>query len=437
MKLRRVFAMSAGMTLAFATSGFVATAAAAAPPSNDRIAGATVVSSLPFTDTVDTTAATTDADDAQLNLSCGAPHTNNSVWYKFTAGPSDTLLVVDTTGSNFSSGVIIAAGTPGSLQTQACGPVSTRAAVSPGTTYYILAFDDTGSGGTLHIVFHGPGPKPKNDLASNATVVSALPFSDSLDTTGATTDAVDAQANKTCGAPSTGNSVWYKFTAGSSDANIFLDASLSDYFAGILVATGTPGALTTVTCGPILVTTPTTPGTTYYIMVFDALGSGGGTLRLTIGDAPSATVQLHTKTLVDSSRDAHLTGSYSCLHASQLDINGALIEIVGKSVADGSFDNLGVPAPTCDGHNHSWSAEVTSTTVPFARGKAAAFVVNIACSAAVCTQGGTVQVLKLVTSGSGSAAYAPAARSHLQVFRRSSRPIYGTAVHGTTAAWAH
>jgi hypothetical protein len=435
MKITRVVAMLAGAALA--TGGFVATAAAAGPPSNDRIAGATVVASLPFTATVDTTAATTDADDVQVNGTCGAPNTNNSVWYTFTAGPSDTVLAVDTTGSNFSSGVIIATGTPGALTTQACGPVSTFAPVSPGTKYYILAFDDTGSGGTLHIAFHGPGPKPKNDTANQATVVSALPFADTLDTTGATTDAIDTQANQTCGAPATGNSVWYKFTAGASDGAIFVDASFSDYFAGVLVATGTPGALTTVTCGPLSVTTPTTPGTTYYIMVFDAVGGGGGTLRLNIDHAPSATVRLHTKTFVDSQHDAQLTGSYSCTNASYLDIHGGLLEIVGKNVAIGSFDNLGVPAPKCDGKNHSWSAEAASASVAFAQGKAAVFLFNLACSNVVCTQGSTGQVLKLVTSAPAASAFAPTTSSSVHVFRRSSRPIYGTAVHSTTATWGH
>ena len=159
------------------------------------IGGATVVSALPFVRTLDTTGATTDANDAQVNQTCGAPATNNSVWYKFTAGPGDTLLAVDTTGSTFSSGVIIATGAPGALTTQACGPVTAKAAVASGKTYFILAFDDTGSGGTLHISIHGAGPAPANDKIGHAAVVSALPFHATLDTTGATTDAVDTQAN--------------------------------------------------------------------------------------------------------------------------------------------------------------------------------------------------------------------------------------------------
>ena len=259
---RRFLAMLACVAVALGFGGFVGTASAAAAPSNDLIGGATVVSALPFVRTLDTTGATTDANDAQVNQTCGAPVTHNSVWYKFTAGPSDTLLAVDTTGSTFSSGVIIATGVAGALTTQACGPVTAKVSVASGKTYFILAFDDTGSGGTLHISFHGAAPAPANDKIGHAAVVSALPFSATLDTTGATTDAVDTQANASCGAPATGNSVWYKFTPGTNDANIFVDASSSDYAAGVAIERGTPGALTTVTCGPFFVTAKLTPSTT-------------------------------------------------------------------------------------------------------------------------------------------------------------------------------
>ncbi len=47
--------------------GSVGTAAAVAAPANDKISGATVVSVLPFTQTLDTTGATTDGADRQAN----------------------------------------------------------------------------------------------------------------------------------------------------------------------------------------------------------------------------------------------------------------------------------------------------------------------------------------------------------------------------------
>jgi len=80
--------------------------AIAAPPSNDTIGGATVVS-LGFSQTLDTTEATTDADDAQLNATCGAPATDASVWYSFTA-TADGGVVVDVSQSDYSAGVLVA-----------------------------------------------------------------------------------------------------------------------------------------------------------------------------------------------------------------------------------------------------------------------------------------------------------------------------------------
>ena len=70
---------------------------------------------------LDTTQATTDGDDAQLNASCGAPATDASVWYAFTAA-SDIGVVVDVSQSNYSAGVLVGVGSQGNLQTVACGP---------------------------------------------------------------------------------------------------------------------------------------------------------------------------------------------------------------------------------------------------------------------------------------------------------------------------
>jgi hypothetical protein len=434
---RRFLAMLACVAVALGFGGFVGTASAAAAPSNDLIGGATIVSTLPFVRTLDTTGATTDANDRQVNQTCGAPATNKSVWYKFTAGPGDTLLAVDTTGSTFSSGVIIATGVAGALTTQACGPVTAKAAVASGKTYYILAFDDTGSGGTLHISFHGAAPAPANDKIGHAAVVSALPYHATLDTTGATTDAVDTQANQTCGAPATGNSVWYKFTAGPNDPNIFVDASLSDYAAGVLIAKGTPGALTTVSCGAFFVTAKTTPGTTYYIMIFDFSAGGGGTLRLNIGDAPNVAFGVHEHSSIDAHGVVHLAGAYTCTRARSLDVYGSLIEIVGEKVSVGRFDNLGVPAPTCDGKLHSWAGLVLPTSGAFAEGRAAAFLHASACSDIVCTLVSENRVVVLSDSDAATSAPAPGGSVTTRTVRRSSARSYGNAVHPATATWGH
>lgn len=58
---------------------------------------------------LDTTEATTDGDDAQLNETCGAPATDASVWYAFVAG-SDAVVVVDVSQSGYSAGVLVGVG---------------------------------------------------------------------------------------------------------------------------------------------------------------------------------------------------------------------------------------------------------------------------------------------------------------------------------------
>jgi hypothetical protein len=133
----------------------------ASVPSNDVFSGATVVT-VPFSEVLNTTEATTDADDAQLNASCGAPATDASVWYAFTPAV-DAVVVVDVSQSDYSAGVLVGVGTQGNLWTVACGPGAVSFFASAGddtlppTTYYILAIDDQydggGNGGSLSISF--------------------------------------------------------------------------------------------------------------------------------------------------------------------------------------------------------------------------------------------------------------------------------------------
>jgi hypothetical protein len=145
----------------------LAETAAAAPPSNDTFAGATPVN-FGFSEELDTTEATTDADDAQLNT-CGAPATDASVWYAFTS-PVDALMTVDVlTGSSYTPAVLVGVGTQGNLETVVCGFGVTFAADAE-TTYYVLVIDPQadggGNGGTLRITFGG-GPTPTVDVAAD------------------------------------------------------------------------------------------------------------------------------------------------------------------------------------------------------------------------------------------------------------------------------
>ncbi|MDQ3937574.1 MAG: hypothetical protein M3253_02720 [Chloroflexota bacterium] len=122
----------------------------AAPPSNDDIASATAISSLPFNDAIDTTDATTAVGDPDC---FGRGPT---VWYVYTAAADQTLLA-DTFGSDYDTTLSAYTGSSGTLEQIACNDdagddLQSRIVVNAeaGTTYYFMvgAFG-SGPGGDL------------------------------------------------------------------------------------------------------------------------------------------------------------------------------------------------------------------------------------------------------------------------------------------------
>ena len=106
----------------------------AAPP-NDDFDGATVIGAVPFTDTVDTAAATA-AVDEPTDCDGGFGSLPNSVWYRFTpaeGGPYE----FSTEGSSYSTAVGIYTGSRGSLTLVSCFSEGAGLIAEAGVTYYI------------------------------------------------------------------------------------------------------------------------------------------------------------------------------------------------------------------------------------------------------------------------------------------------------------
>lgn len=144
---------------------------AAAAPANDTFASATAVTSLPFTDTVDTSTATRDADDDALAAQClGVPAWDATVWYSVTATTNGGLMA-DSTGSDYAVGFFVATGSPGNFQLQGCGPGTVGWATTAGETYYLVAFDDQedggGNGGSLNLTIDEIPAPPTIDFTVN------------------------------------------------------------------------------------------------------------------------------------------------------------------------------------------------------------------------------------------------------------------------------
>jgi hypothetical protein len=138
--------------------------ALAAPPSNDTVAGATVISALPFGETLDTTEATSDADEAALATECGLRAADAGVWYSWT-NPSATSAAnigIDVTGSDYSAQVIELVGSPGSLTVRSCGSDSASFLAFAGETVFFAVVDTQrdggGNGGLLSIRALDPVP---------------------------------------------------------------------------------------------------------------------------------------------------------------------------------------------------------------------------------------------------------------------------------------
>jgi hypothetical protein len=232
----------------------------------------------------------------------------------------------------------------------------------------------------------GAAVAPSNDTIAGATVVPALPFSDTVDTTAATTDADDAQLGASdgpdCAFGSAPNSVWYKFTAGT-EGKLALEAS--GYVVGLVIATGSPGALTTSSCGLFSAQTPTVPGTTYYVLAFDVFGEGGGTLDINFlvpPPPPTLTVTAIGGT-VNRAGAATINFAYTCTNASTIDAFVQVTQAVGRFSISG-FDFLFSDA-TCDGTQHIWSTTIFPQNGKFSGGRAELFSSIEVCGSFECT----------------------------------------------------
>lgn len=391
---RSLVAVSASLLLALGTG--TPPAHASAPPDNDLLANATVIPSIPFTDVVDTTGATSDADDVQAMGFCEFPGMGNSVWYSYTT-TDQIQLVVDAYGTAYRTGVGIAVGTPGNLTMVSCtnGGGRIRAGISSGTTVSIVLVDTLGSGGgDLAVSIYAPSA-PANDTIGGATPIPSLPFTDVVDTLRATTDADDEQVNRSCGLPSTENSVWYSFTAGPADTSVLFGTPDSTYHADVIVATGSPGALTTLGCGSFGVIAPTTPGTTYYVLVSSPSLSGGGRLVLkVIPTPPPAAIRVHVKGAgtVDGQGVVHLSGKYRCSNAESAAISGDARRRKRLGFFSIPFDDI-----TCDGHSHRWRRAVhDDRDLRFRPGYVRVQAFGQACNPAGCDFSFHDKVVKLV-----------------------------------------
>lgn len=236
---------------------------------------------------------------------------------------------------------------------------------------------------------------PSNDTIAGATAITAFPFNETVDTTEGTTDDEDAAINSGCGAPATNGSIWYTIE-GSAPAYV-VDVAGSDFFAGVIVATGTPGNLSLVTCGPGTVGFEATAGEKYYVMAFsDDPAVVGGQLAFSVVEsepAPKVSMTVDDVGKVNKQTGtATISGTYTCIGtADQVIFQGKLQQQQGDAQISGLFERLDL---TCGG-TADWSVEVVPDSGKFKRGQAATIALTAGCNALGCNFYEALEVVRL------------------------------------------
>ncbi len=199
---------------------------------NDNFADAIEITSLPYAAQVDISQATFEWG-SEPYPSCFAFYPAKTVWYKFTPA-TNVQIRADLNGFGvWDTFISVLQGTDlSSLATVAC--VSTGGSgnsvtfwASAGQTYY-FQLGSSYSSGILQVNVNEVLP-PANDNFENASVISALPFQDSQDTTAATSELGEPTPSCVYSNP-VGATIWYSFTPAES-------ISISTYVANPMFAT--------------------------------------------------------------------------------------------------------------------------------------------------------------------------------------------------------
>ncbi len=195
---------------------------------------------------------------------------------------------------------------------------------------------------------------PDNDAFADATWIDALPFSDSLDTTEATTEATDPSC------VGNGPTVWYAWTA-PWDVDVAVSTAGSDYDTTASVWTGSPGAFSEVACNDDSDGTlqsraswSAVEGETYWVMIGAYANGVGGSLVVTLDEyVPfelSGTVD--TASTVIRTGDGKVEGTIVCSGDGWFSVSGQLTQRTGRFETVGWFSAGGL----CGPEGTSWVA---------------------------------------------------------------------------------
>ena len=320
----RLFALSLVFLAAVAA---VPGSAVAAAPSNDDFDAATVVATLPFSDSIDTREATTASDDP------GRCFINNSVWYRFTPD-HDMTVRITIAGSSYDAIIGLFTGARGSLQDVDCGRQLVPE-LRTGITYYVMVngccYLGGPDGGDLKLSITELSP-PTNDDWDTATTVTSVPFQVTETTLLATTATDDHffYGKK---------SVWFSFTP-STAGRVSISTLGSDYQTDVAVNTGTRDSRGYAACDypqPGVQWCTVEAGTTYHVVVAAAYGVGG-TLVFSVLPLPTMSLSIDNRAIIGlpgNPAAVRITGTATCSEAITLYVDAWFIQGNASSAVQG------------------------------------------------------------------------------------------------------
>ncbi len=233
---------------------------------------------------------------------------------------------------------------------------------------------------------------PSNDRFGNATVISSIPFTDSVDTTEATTTGV----NPDCAGDS--NTVWYSFTP-SVDGQMSATTVGSDFDTTLSVYIGDANDLIMIACNDdaghgfhSAVLFQATAATTYYLMAGSCCGQGGGALELAVQEFEPLDLDLTIgRGRVDSrTGDAVVKGTITC--SASLAETPIYVELRQRR-GDAIIVGRGFAVVDCDTTGAKWRALVLGRRA-FDSGWARVIAVTEVCEF-MCTREEATRVISL------------------------------------------
>jgi hypothetical protein len=222
----------------------------------------------------------------------------------------------------------------------------------------------------------GAVPPPYDDF-DNATVITALPFFDSADTSEATVAADDPASACVFSPPLF--TIWYAFTP-SADMRLVTGSNTQPVAVSVFV--GSRGALSEVGCGFDQFSFDALVGTTYYFMVSTSASFGAvGFFLQEVIPVPSVTLAVDSRGSVNTKTGvATVRGTVTCSSATVLPfISVDLSQLFARRVTiSGGGSTADVP---CSPSGTAWSVVVQGSNGRFGAGAATATARTTVCNA--------------------------------------------------------